>query len=260
MKKKKKGVLDCFCLKDNTAIVTGASYGLGQAMAVGLAEAGADVVVVSRKAKHLDSVKKEIEVLKRKVLPVQCDVSKPADVKTLIKKTVDTYGRIDILVNNAGITIREKAADYSEQDWDKVINTNLKGTFLCCREAGRIMINQKKGKIINIGSLMCFTGGITIPAYSASKGGVAQLTKALSNEWACYNICVNAIAPGYFKTPLTSDLLNNPKRYKEITDRIPLGRWGEPDELKGAVVFLASPASDYVTGHIFTVDGGWMGR
>lgn len=260
MKKLKKGILEYFSLEGDTAIVTGASYGLGQAMAVGLAEAGADVVVVSRKAKNLEGVAREIKHLKRKVLQIECDVSKPGHIKRMVTDTVKEFGRIDILVNNAGITIRENALDYSEKNWDKVIDTNLKGTFLCCQEAGRVMIKQRKGKIINIGSLMCFTGGITIPSYAASKGGVGQLTKALSNEWAQYNITVNAIAPGYFKTPLTKDLIENSKRYNEITSRIPKGRWGEPEELKGTVVFLASSASDYITGHIFTVDGGWMGR
>ncbi|MFC1557973.1 SDR family oxidoreductase [candidate division KSB1 bacterium] len=260
MEKSKNGILEYFSLKGDTAIVTGASYGLGRAMAVGLAEAGADVVVVSRKSKNLEGVAQQIRELKKNVLQIECDVSKPAQIKQLVEETTSEFGRIDILINNAGITIREKADTYSEQNWDKVLDTNLKGTFLCCREAGKIMIKQRRGKIINIGSLMCFTGGVTIPSYAASKGGVGQLTKALSNEWAQYNINVNAIAPGYFKTPLTKALFDDAKRYKEITSRIPMGRWGEPEELKGTVVFLASRASDYVTGHIFTVDGGWMGR
>ncbi|MCK4966736.1 SDR family NAD(P)-dependent oxidoreductase, partial [bacterium] len=226
MEKSKDGILECFSLKGDTAIVTGASYGLGRAMAVGLAEAGADVVVVSRKSKNLEGVAQQIRDLKRNVLQIECDVSKPAQIKQLVEKTTAEFGRIDILVNNAGITIREKAETYSEKNWDKVLDTNLKGTFLCCREAGKVMIKQRKGKIINIGSLMCFTGGITIPSYAASKGGVGQLTKALSNEWAQYNINVNAIAPGYFKTLLSQALFDDEKRYEEITSRIPMGRWG----------------------------------
>ncbi|NVM03269.1 MAG: SDR family oxidoreductase [Candidatus Helarchaeota archaeon] len=253
-------MLRYFSLKGKTAIVTGSSYGLGRAMACGLAEAGADIVAVSRKLNNLEMVKSEIENVGRKVLTVECDVSKLAQVKNLVNRTIDMFGRIDILVNSAGITIREEAIKYTERDWDKVVDINLKGVFLCCREVGKIMIKQGKGKIINIASLMSFIGGITIPAYAASKGGVSQLTKALSNEWAKYNVNVNAIAPGYFKTPLTQSLIENPERYNEITSRIPMNRWGNPEDLKGAAVFLASDASDYITGHILVVDGGWMGR
>ena len=178
----------------------------------------------------------------------------------MVDRTIDMFGKIDILINNAGITIRKEAIKYSERDWDKVVDINLKGVFLCCREVGKIMIKQGKGKIINIASLMSFIGGITIPAYAASKGGVGQLTKALSNEWAKYNVNVNAIAPGYFDTPLTKSLIENSVRYNEIKSRIPMERWGKPEDLKGAAVFLASDASDYITGHILVVDGGWMGR
>ncbi len=256
----KKNILKYFNLEGKTAVVTGASYGLGKAMAVGLAEAGADVVVVSRKLKNLSEVKNEIEGLGRRVLPLKCDVSKITDVKNIINKILKEFKKIDILVNNAGITIRKEAVKYSDNDWDRVINTNLKGVFLCCREAGKVMIKQKKGKIINIASLMSFIGGITIPAYSASKGGVALLTKAFSNDWAKYNINVNAIAPGYFKTPLTEKLLHNKVRYPQIISRIPMGKWGKPDDLKGTVVFLASEASNYISGHIIVVDGGWLGR
>ena len=260
MTKIKRGILRHFCLEGKTAIVTGASYGLGKAMAAGLAEAGADIVAVSRKLKNLENVKTEIENIGKKVLTVECDVSKLAQIKNLVDRTIDMFGRIDILINNAGITIRKEAIIYSERDWDKVVDINLKGVFLCCREVGKIMIKQGKGKIINIASLMSFTGGITIPAYAASKGGVSQLTKALSNEWAKYNVNVNAIAPGYFDTPLTKSLIEDPVRYNEITSRIPMERWGKPEDLKGAAVFLASDASDYITGHILVVDGGWMGR
>ena len=229
-------------------------------MAVGLAEAGADVVVISRKLKNLKEVKTEIENLGREVLPLKCDVSKLADIKNLINKTLERFGKIDILVNNAGITIRKETVKYSEKDWDKVIDINLKGLFLCSREVGKIMIKQNKGKIINIASLMSFIGGITIPAYAASKGGVSSLTKSLSNDWAKYNINVNAIAPGYIRTPLSEDLYNDPVRYPKILSRIPMERWGKPEELKGAVVFLASEASNYISGHIMIIDGGWMGR
>lgn len=260
MAKKKKGILQYFSLENKIAIITGASYGLGKAMAVGLAEAGADIVVISRRLENLTDVKREIESLKRKVFPLECDVTKVSQIKNVVDETIRTFGRIDILVNNAGITIRNESINYSEDDWDRVVDVNLKGVFLFCREVGKVMLKQKKGKIINIASLMSFVGGITIPAYSASKGGVAQLTKALSNEWAQHGVNVNAIAPGYFKTPLTKALLENPQRYNEITSRIPMQRWGEPEDLKGAVVFLASEASNYLSGHILTVDGGWIGR
>lgn len=257
---KTKTIMDKFRLDGNVAIVTGASRGLGQAMAAGLAEAGADIVALSTKLKNLDQTMESISGPGRRILPLKCDVTDFTQIRRVIKRTLDEFGNIDILVNNAGVIRRAPAERYSDEDWDIVINTNLKAIFQFSREVGRIMIERRKGKIINIASLLSFSGGITVPAYAASKGGVAQLTKALANEWAKYNVQVNAIAPGYYETDTTRQLREDKSRFEEITARIPAGRWGKPEDLKGAVVFLASEASDYVNGHILLVDGGWMAR
>lgn len=257
---KTKTIMDKFRLDGNVAIVTGASRGLGQAMAAGLAEAGADIVALSTKLKNLDQTMESISGPGRRILPLKCDVTDFTQIRRVIKRTLDEFGNIDILVNNAGVIRRAPAERYSDEDWDIVINTNLKAIFQFSREVGRIMIERCKGKIINIASLLSFSGGITVPAYAASKGGVAQLTKALANEWAKYNVQVNAIAPGYYETDTTRQLREDKSRFEEITARIPAGRWGKPEDLKGAVVFLASEASDYVNGHILLVDGGWMAR
>lgn len=253
-------ITEKFRLNGKVAIVTGASRGLGQAMAIGLAEAGAEVVALSTSLKNLKQTTESIARLGRRVLPLKCDVTDFAQIQQVIEKTVEEFGTIDILVNNAGIIRRTPAEHYSDEDWDMVLHTNLKAVFQFSREVGKIMIACRKGKIINIASLLSFSGGITVPAYTASKGGVAQLTKALANEWAKYNIQVNAIAPGYYETDNTKKLREDKERYAEITARIPIGRWGKPEDLKGAVVFLASEASDYVNGHILVVDGGWMAR
>ena len=253
-------ILDKFKLSGKVAIVTGASRGLGQGMAVGLAEAGADIVAISTTLSNLAETEKLVVACGRKFLALQCDVSDGAQIKDSITKTIGVFGKIDILVNNAGIIRRSPAHEYSDEDWDAVINTNLTGTFRFCREVGKLMLDQGSGKIINIASLLSFSGGITVPAYAASKGGVAQLTKALANEWAKNNIQVNAIAPGYFATDNTENLRNDDARYKSITDRIPTGRWGNPEDIAGAAVFLSSSAADYVNGQILLVDGGWMAR
>lgn len=255
-----KNIIDLFRLDGKVAIVTGASRGLGQGMAIGLAEAGADIVAVSTNLKNLDETVAAVQKLGRKVLPLTCDVADVGDIKSAIAATLSAYGTIDILVNNAGTIRRALAVEYSDEDWDAVLNTNLNGLFRFCREAGKVMVEKQHGKIINIASLLSFSGGITVPAYAASKGGVAQLTKALANEWARYNVQINAIAPGYFATDNTAALRANETRNAEISARIPSGKWGTPDELKGAAVFLASDASNYVNGHILLVDGGWMAR
>ncbi len=249
-----------FSLEGKIAIVTGASRGLGQAMAVGLAAAGADIVAASTNLNNLETTRQHVEEAGQRCFPITCDVSKKSDTDNLIAETLRSFGRIDILVNNAGTIRRAPAHQYSDEDWQTVIDTNLNGLWRLCRAAGKQMIKQKSGKIINIASLLSFSGGITVPAYAASKGAVAQLTKALANEWAAHNIQVNAIAPGYFATDNTQALRENSIRNKEISVRIPAGRWGEPEDLQGAVVFLASKASDYVNGHIMLVDGGWMAR
>lgn len=253
-------ILDQFKLDGKTAIVTGASRGLGQAMAIGLAEAGADIVATSTNAGNLGETSQAITRLGRTCLALSCDMRNPTHIKHTVQRALDTFGKIDILVNNAGTIRRAPATEYSDDDWLEVIETNLNGLFRLSREVGKIMVEQKSGKIINVASLLSFSGGITVPAYAASKGGVAQLTKALANEWALHNVQVNAIAPGYFETDNTAALRADKSRFNAISERIPAGAWGQPEELQGAVVFLASAAANYVNGHILLVDGGWMAR
>jgi 2-deoxy-D-gluconate 3-dehydrogenase len=249
-----------FGLRGKVALVTGSSQGLGKAMARALAQSGADVVINGRDAAKLAPVVKEIELLGVKATAVAADLGQRADVERLIAQAIAWQGHLDILVNNAGIIRRTPAADYNDADWDAVIDVNLNGVFTACRAAGKHMLARGSGKIVNIASLLTFFGGITVPAYAASKGAVGQLTKALSNEWSGKGVQVNAIAPGYMRTDNTAALQADPVRSKEILSRIPSGRWGEADDLAGAVVFLASAASDYLTGHVMAVDGGWCGR
>lgn len=249
-----------FGLENKIAIVTGASRGLGQAMAIALGEAGATVVAVGSKP---ENVAKTIEILKSKnveCLALGCDQSNGDEIKAVVNDTIAKYGRVDVLVNNAGTIKRAPAHEFSDEDWDDVINVNLSGVFKFCREAGKHMLKQGSGKIINIASLLSFQGGITVPSYAASKGGVAQVTKALANEWAASNVQVNAIAPGYFETDNTYNLRQDKDRFASISSRIPAGAWGKPEDLAGATVFLASNASNYMNGHVMLVDGGWMAR
>jgi 2-deoxy-D-gluconate 3-dehydrogenase len=201
-----------------------------------------------------------VEGLGRRCFPVVCNMENTDQVRSMIRSAEDEFGRIDILVNNAGTTHRDHPEDFPESEWERVIDVNLTSVFVACQEAGRRMLAQKSGKIINLASMLSFTGGIYAPAYAASKGGIATLTKALSNEWAKHNVQVNAIAPGYFQTDLTRAIYEDPVRNEEILSRVPAGRWGEPAELKGAAVFLASSASDYMNGSILVIDGGWLGR
>lgn len=249
-----------FSLEGKVALVTGASRGLGQAMAIGLAEAGADVAIVSTRLDNLQETESKISALGRRVIKFACDSRDGDQIETVISETQQTLGSIDVLVNNAGTIRRAPAHEFSDDDWQSVIDTNLTGVFRYSRGVGKLMLEQKSGKIINIASLLSFSGGITVPSYAASKGGVAQLTKALANEWAVNNIQVNAIAPGYFSTDNTEGLRNDETRFNDISARIPAGRWGDPQDLVGAVVFLSSPASNYVNGHVMLVDGGWMAR
>lgn len=251
-----------FGLAGKVALVTGSSQGLGKAMAIALARAGADVIINGRDAAKLAPVVAEITALNLgiRVTAIAADLGKRAEVQRLIDEAIAWQGRLDILVNNAGIIKRTPAADHTDADWDAVIDVNLNGVFTACRAAGRHMLARGSGKIINIASLLTFFGGITVPGYAASKGAVGQLTKALSNEWASRGVNVNAIAPGYVRTDNTAALQADAVRSKEILSRIPAGRWGEPGDMEGAVVFLASSASDYLSGHIMTVDGGWCGR
>jgi len=252
-------ILDQFKLDSRVALVTGASAGLGRAIAIGLAEAGADVACHGN-SRSPEATCEAVAKIGRAAFAVTGDLAESATPQKLIDETLNRFGRIDILVNNAGTIRRAPAVDYAEADWAIVIQVNLSAVFRLAQLAGRQMIAQGKGKIVNIASLLSFQGGITVPAYAASKGGVAQLTKALSNEWAGKGINVNAIAPGYMRTDNTKALQQDETRNRQILERIPAGRWGEPSDLAGAAVFLSSPASDYVNGEVLTVDGGWMGR
>ena len=240
-------ILDQFKLYGRVALVTGASTGLGAAIAVALAAAGAQVCRHGNTHSTPDGI--------------TGDLSKPETAKALVEQTLERFGRLDILINNAGTIRRAPSVDYSEDDWTTVIEVNLSSVFRLSQLAGRHMIESGRGgKIVNIASLLSFQGGITVPAYAAAKGGVAQLTKALANEWAKHGINVNAIAPGYMRTNNTAALQADETRNRQILERIPAGRWGEPEDLAGAAVFLSSSASDYVNGHVLVVDGGWMGR
>jgi 2-dehydro-3-deoxy-D-gluconate 5-dehydrogenase len=252
-------IIKTFKLDGKVALVTGSSAGLGQAIAMALGEAGADVVCHGN-TRAPDATCESIRKLGRESFGVVGDLSKRETPQRIFDETIGKLGRLDILVNNAGTVRRAPAADYSEEDWQTIIEVNLSSVFRLSQLAGRHMIERGHGKILNIASLLSFQGGITVPAYAASKGGVAQLTKALANEWAVKGINVNAIAPGYMRTDNTKALQQDETRNRQILERIPAGRWGEPTDLAGAAVFLCSPASDYVNCHLLVVDGGWMGR
>jgi 2-deoxy-D-gluconate 3-dehydrogenase len=251
---------DCFSLKGKNALVTGSRAGLGAGMAIGLAQAGANVVVNGPIEDGIEEVCQAVRAAGRKAVPSLTDVSDPQSCADLVALTVRELGSIDILINNAGIIRRSPAVDYPAQDWAQVIEINLNAVFRLCQLAGREMLARGSGKIINIASLLAFQGGVFVPAYAASKGAVAQLTKALANEWAPKGINVNAIAPGYMATDNTAALRADPVRSKAILERIPAGRWGTPEDLAAVAVFLASEASNYLHGHVLVVDGGWMAR
>ena len=257
---KRQFMPDLFSLEDKIAVVTGASRGLGRAMALGLASAGADIVALASRSENAAATVAEIESMGRRAVAIGCRQDCPAEVRQAVTESVNAFGQVDILVNNAGTIRRAPAEDYSDEDWSAVMDTNLNGVFQFCRGIGKHMLEREQGKIINIASLLSFSGGITVPAYAASKGGVMQLTKALANEWANKGVQVNAIAPGYFATDVTEALRADASRSKELLARIPAGRWGEAEDLQGAVIYLASASSNYVTGHILVVDGGWMAR
>ena len=247
-------------LDGKNALVTGSHKGLGAAIAVALAQAGANVACHGRHP-NPGTASREIRALGRKTFYFAGDVADAQVCSALIQKTLGEFGSIDILVNNAGIIRRAPAEDYSAEDWDAVISVNLSAVFRLSQLAGQQMLKQARpGKIVNIASVLSFQGGVRVPAYAAAKGGVAQLTKALANEWAAKGINVNAIAPGYMATDNTTALRDDPVRGGQILERIPAARWGEPHDLAGAAVFLCSSASDYVHGHVLVVDGGWLAR
>jgi len=252
-------ILEQFKLDGKIAVVTGGSRGLGQGIALGLAQAGADVALVD--VLDMAESKAKIETLGRRCITITADLSKKECVDDIVKKTVDGLGGIDILFNNAGIIRRAPITEFTEKDWDDVMNINIRTLFFLSQAVAKQMIKQARGgKIVNTASMLSFQGGILVPSYTASKSAVMGLTKLLANELGAYNINVNAIAPGYMATDNTKALREDPARNKAILDRIPAGRWGTPDDLQGAAVFLASKASDYIQGYTIAVDGGWLAR
>lgn len=253
-------LLDLFRLDGKIALVSGADKGIGRSMALALAEAGATIIAVSRSIKPGSAVQQEVEALGSSFYPLPCDFADRSSIYQLLEKLQTAHPHIDILVNNAGTIQRAPAAEHPDEFWDQVLQVNLDAPFLLARELGRQMIARGSGKIIFTCSMLSYQGGITVPGYAASKSGLAGLVKALANEWAAKGVNVNGIAPGYIATDNTAALRNDPVRSKSILDRIPAGKWGDPDDLKGAVIYLASAASAYVHGTILNVDGGWMGR
>ena len=249
-----------FDLTGKKAVVSGCKRGIGYGMALALAEAGADIIGVSATLAPDSAIERAVLAAGRNFSSYQCDFSKRESLYQFIKAVKDDHGTPDILVNNAGTIMRAPAAEHGDDYWDQVIEVNQTAQFILSREFGRDMIARGSGKIIFTASLLTFQGGITVPGYAASKGAIGQLTMALSNEWAGKGVQVNAIAPGYIRTDNTQALQDNEERSEAILARIPAGRWGTPDDFRGPVVFLASSASDYVSGTILTVDGGWMGR
>jgi 2-deoxy-D-gluconate 3-dehydrogenase len=254
-------VLDLFRLDGKLAVVTGCRRGMGMAMAIALAEAGADIAGVSATLEaQASEVEREVLARGRRFKAYACDFADRSALYRFIAQLKADFPVIDVLVNNAGTILRKPAAEYPDEYWDKIIEVNLSSQFILAREIGKDMVARGRGKIIFMASMLSFQGGITVPSYAASKGGIATLVKAFANEWAAKGVNVNAIAPGYIATDVTRPLMEDPVRNPAILARIPAGRWGEPDDMKGAVVYLASPASDYVHGSVLIVDGGWMGR
>ncbi|APZ06281.1 2-deoxy-D-gluconate 3-dehydrogenase [Kosakonia cowanii JCM 10956 = DSM 18146] len=252
-------ILDAFKLTDKVALVTGCDTGLGQGMAIGLAEAGCDIVGVNRKIPH--ETAKRVEALGRRFHAIQADLRDQQQLTSIVDQALAKMGHLDILINNAGTIRRCDAIDFSEKDWDEVMDLNLKSLFFLSQAVARQFIAQGSGgKIINIASMLSYQGGIRVPSYTASKSGVMGLTRLLANEWAKHNINVNAIAPGYMATNNTQQLREDAERNQEILDRIPAARWGTPEDLQGAAVFLASSAADYINGYTLAVDGGWLAR
>ncbi len=250
--------IEDFSLAGKVALVTGAGRGLGKAIAEGVAEAGADVVAVSRTAEELEITARAVRALGREALAIPADITRVSEIDRLVERTMAEFGRIDVLVNNAGVNITQYAVDVTEEAWDSVLNLNLKATFFLSQRVGRVMIAQHSGKIVNMASQMAVVGLYKRSAYCASKGGVAQLTKVLAIEWAEHGINVNCVAPTFVETAMTSKALSDPAFHEDVMRRIPLGKLAQPRDVVGAVVYLSSPASDFVTGHTLLVDGGWV--
>ncbi|MFZ5892867.1 MAG: 2-dehydro-3-deoxy-D-gluconate 5-dehydrogenase KduD [Myxococcota bacterium] len=248
-----------FRLDGRVALVTGAATGIGRALALGLAQAGADVICHGNR-RAADATCEDVQKLGRRSQALIANLSERSAAGELFERALAAFGHVDILINNAGTIRRAPAVEFANDDWEAVLEVNLSSVFRLCQAAGRHMLSAGHGKIVNVASLLSFQGGITVPAYAASKGGVAQLTKALANEWAGRGVNVNAIAPGYIRTENTAALQKDETRNRQIQERIPAGRWGEPEDIAGAAIFLCSPASDYVHGHVLVVDGGWLGR
>ncbi|KAK5174731.1 uncharacterized protein LTR77_001813 [Saxophila tyrrhenica] len=255
--------MELFSLKGRTALVTGGTRGIGQALAIALAEAGSDVILIQRPGSNNNETKDSIEKLGRKATVFHADLASPSDLRGLVQRITDDGHDINTLVNCGGIQRRHPAHEFPDDDWNEVLQVNLNAVFTVSRDVGAYMLTREpkgnpphRGSIINIASLVSFQGGLNVPAYAAAKGGVAQLTKSFSNQWASSGINVNAIAPGYIHTDMNEALINDEQRAKSILDRIPAGRWGLPDDFKGSIVYLASRASLYVSGEILTVDGG----
>lgn len=254
-------ILNQFRLDGKVALVSGCKRGIGKSMALALAEAGADIIGVSSTLEETGSdIEQEVRALGKNFKGYRCDFSNRDALYDFIARVKSENTVIDILVNNAGTVMRKPAVEYPDEYWDKVMEINLNAHFILTREIGKDMVARRSGKVIFVASVLTFQGGILIPSYAVSKGGIGQLTKALANEWAVYGVNVNAIAPGYAATKVTEALRNDPVRNKAILERIPAGRWGEPDDFKGIAVFLASAASDYMHGSIVNVDGGWLSR
>ncbi|MDQ1091229.1 2-deoxy-D-gluconate 3-dehydrogenase [Xanthomonas sacchari] len=247
-----------FSLEGKVALVTGANTGLGQGIAVALAQAGADIAAAGIQAPTETEAK--VTALGRRFIAIEANLISIEPVQRILDQTLAGLGRLDILVNNAGLIRRADAVDFSEQDWDDVMNVNIKSAFFMCQASGRHFIAQGSGKIINIASMLSFQGGIRVPSYTASKSGIAGITRLLANEWGAKGVNINAIAPGYMATDNTAQLRADPARNQAILERIPAGRWGVPEDLGGTAVFLASSASDYVNGTVIPVDGGWLAR
>ena len=255
------GILDKFSLEGKLALVTGCKRGIGKAMAMALAEAGADIIGASLTLEESGSdIEKEVKTLGHSFRGYQCDFGDRDATKRFISQVKADNPPIDILISNAGTVLRSPAVEYPDDYWNTIIEVNLSSHFILSREFGRDMVARGSGKIVFTASMLTYSGGITVPSYAASKGGIGQLTKALANEWAVHGVNVNAIAPGYIETRNTAPLQADPVRNKTVLDRLPAGRWGVPDDLKGTTVFLASAASDYLHGTIVNVDGGWMAR